>query len=73
MRVISKSYKVRVPLNPEFPEKESYTKTFNHLQIRVLFIWITIDSEEVPNHVWISKGAFGDERTGWKSKFNNRL
>lgn len=35
--------------------------------------WKELDREKVPKNVWISKGAFGDESTGWKSKFKDYM
>lgn len=39
------------------------------------FLWwrwwhkTVLDEEEVPSAVWISEGAFGENTTGWRSKF----
>ena len=46
-------------------EDEVYVQ---ELQIWVMGGWRTIDQEEVPAHVRISLGAFGDNG-GWRSKF----
>lgn len=38
------------------------------LQVRTPAGWVTVDEEEVPGHVKISMGAYGDTG-GWVSKF----
>ena len=37
------------------------------------YYWKTIDSEIVPQHVWLQKSIFGDELSGWKSKFKEYI
>lgn len=38
------------------------------LQVETPCGWVTVDEEEVPSHVKISMGAYGDTG-GWVSKF----
>lgn len=37
------------------------------------YYWVTIDSEIVPQVVWLQNAIFGDEHTGWKSKFKEHI
>lgn len=37
------------------------------------YYWKTIDSEIVPQNAWLQKSIFGDELTGWKSKFSKYI
>lgn len=54
------------------PEARGYVGTtqvhIQQLQAWVMGGWRTIDEEEVPGHVRISLGCFGDTG-GWKSRF----
>jgi len=54
---------------PEAPGYLGRTEVrFQQLQVRLPIGWVTIDEEEVPPHVMISLGCFGDTG-GWVSKF----
>lgn len=35
--------------------------------------WVRIDSEVVPSHVWLQHAIFGDQLTGWVSKFKDYI
>jgi hypothetical protein len=41
---------------------------FQQLQVQTPFGWVVVDQEEVPDHVKISLGCYGDTG-GWVSKF----
>jgi hypothetical protein len=41
--------------------------------IGIPFFYLTLDSEFVPNHVWIGIGALGFDSSNWKSKFKEYI
>lgn len=47
------------------------TRRFTLFGLLEKHYWKTLDSEIVPQHVWLQKSVFGDELTGWKHKFSN--
>lgn len=64
MRV--KAYSKKVPAARGYIGED--TVHYQDLQVKTPVGWITIDTEEVPDHVRISLGCFGDTG-GWTSKF----
>lgn len=45
----------------------------NLLQVGIGPFWFTLDREEVPSHVLISRGALGQNNSGWTSKFKSYM
>ena len=41
----------------------------NLLQRKIGPFWFTIDREEIPDHVIISRSSLGYDTSGWRSKF----
>jgi hypothetical protein len=76
-RVISIHNRWRV--NKEWNEEriqylqEKVLRIFTFFGILSKYYWKTIDSEIVPSNVWLQKAVFGDELTGWKSKFKQYI
>lgn len=61
-----KAYSKKVPAPRGYVGEE--TIEYQDLQVKTPVGWITIDTEEVPSHVRISLGCYGDTG-GWRSKF----
>lgn len=61
-----KAFSRTIPAPPGYVGTTTYYG--QRLQRRFGPFWITLDQEEVPAHVKISMGAFGDTG-GWVSKF----
>lgn len=50
-----------------FSKRDKF-ESWQLLQVKRWWGWSTLDREEIPHHVLISLGAFGD-RGGWVSRF----
>jgi len=72
---IHKRWKVNDEWNEERTQylKEKTKRKFTFFGLLSKYYWKTIDSEIVPQVVWLQKAIFGDELTGWKSKFKEYI
>lgn len=62
-------FKRRQPIGYGFVGVE--TVDVQKLQIKRWWGWQTIEEEIIPVHVVIAIGCFGEDDSGWKSKFCN--
>jgi len=53
--------------------EQKVTRKFTFFGLFPKSYWKIIDSEKVPSFVWLQAAIFGDQQTGWRSKFSQYM